>query len=914
MDELVSFGEWVQQRRKVLRFTRNQLAQRIGCAAVTIKKIERDERRPSRQIAELLAEHLQIPHQEQARFVRMARGEYITDLTAPEVMVRSRSDQPARASPTTAHNRPALPPQPTSFVGRVDELIALESLLAEPAIRLVILVGPGGIGKTRMALAAAERVMPGFAAGVCFVSLAAIEPTAADDALNPIVAALADALNLTLNSTDTSENQLITHLQNKAMLLVLDNFEHLLSSVPLLSRLLHNAPDIKLLVTSRMRLNLQEEWLFTLTGLTYPAPEATLVNTATALTHYSAVALFEQRVRQHRPDFDLVANAEAVIQICQLVEGMPLALELAAAWVTALPLADIAAEIQHSLDFLASPLTNVPDRHQSIRAVFDASWRLLSNREQALFPQLSIFRDGFTRQAAQAVTGISLQMLNALISKSLLRANQDRDRYDIHELLRQYGAAHLAATNQTDSLRQKHSMYYLTWLADREADLKGAAQLAALNEIEADFENVRVAWLWGAAHHKAAQIGAALQALYLFCTMRNRHRAGLELFKQALAHFRDEPRFAYLYGRLLCRRWSNLVDESIRQYGAGEFSQIEQFLVLARSRGDQAEEAFAMGLLAAKAHAAGDYAKALAISEERLKIYQQLGDRYSQPGILNSIAYWASILGRVKRFREATQQSLALFRAVGNQVGVSRSLILLGSYWLYYEGDLDQATAAYQEAVAIDVETGNHSQRAFSEVFVGWNYLFRGDFEQANEVGQRALETALAANTPLGQGAALSLLGQLNAIQGDYETGLKRASKALELTNNAAVIRFATYGQASNCAGLGDYARARQTLIPSLTQALAIPAPLRPLLWLPLVALILARDDQRPRRAVEVLALLRAHPASDGLAYLDRWPLLTELVVDLKSTLSPATYATAETRGSVLDLLEAGAHLLQELA
>jgi len=393
--EIVSFGEWTQKRRKVLRFTRNQLAQRIGCAPVTLKKIERDERRPSRQLAQLLAEHLQIPRPEQEKFVRMARGEYVAHLAAPEALpglLSARAEAVSSIPATPAHNRPPLPSQPTSFVGRVDELAALESLLAEPGTRLVTLVGPGGIGKTRMALAAAERAMPNFAAGGCFVSLAAIEPAAGDDdddALNPLVAALAEALNLTLNSADRPEAQLIAALQNQAMLLVLDNFEHLLARAALISRLLSQAPHIKLLVTSRARLNLQEEWLFTLTGLAYPAPEATPANLAANLTAYSAVALFEQRVRQFQPTFDLAANAEAVIQLCRLVEGMPLALELAAAWASALSLSEISAEIQRSFDFLATPLSNVPDRHQSIRAVFDASWRHLTREEQTIFQRLS---------------------------------------------------------------------------------------------------------------------------------------------------------------------------------------------------------------------------------------------------------------------------------------------------------------------------------------------------------------------------------------------------------------------------------------------------------------------------------------------------------------------------------------------
>ena len=936
MTEIVSFGEWTQKRRKTLDLTRNQLAQLIGCSPVTIKKIERDERRPSRQMAQLLASHLQIPSPEQDNFIRMARGEYVAHLATPHTMaasnspvslVSSVSSQPLPLMPVsgrTASILHPLPPQPTSLIGRQAELTTLDNLLAEPATRLVTLAGPGGIGKTRTTLALVERVMNNFAEGALFVSFAAVDPTEFGESLNPIVAGLAEALKLTFHGNDTPENQLITYLQNKEMLLVLDNFEAMLTRAELISRLLHSTPAIKILVTSRERLNLREETLFTLTGLTYPPPDTAPVDPtghpteadhpAANLTDYSAVALFAQRAGQHNADFDLETNAEAVTQICRLVDGMPLALELAAAWVTLLPLPDIATEIQQSLDFLETPLRNLPDRHQSIRAVFDASWHHLSAEERAIFPQLSVFRGGFTRQAGQAVTGISLRMLNTLISKSLVQVNKDRDRYEIHELLRQYGAEHLTAANQTDAIREAHSAYYLTQLTKAEADLKGQAQLTALDEIEADFENVRAAWQWASANHNAPLIGDALQALYMFCIMRNQQQTGVDLFKQAMAHFSDQARFGYLYGRLLCRRWSDVVLESVRQYGPGEFDLIEQFLADARSRNDEAEWAFGMALLAAQAHDNGDYVNALTISEERLKVYQSLGDRYNQADVWDSIAYWSFNVGQIDRAREATQQCLELNRALGNRIGLAGGLILLGSFWLFYAGDLAQAEAVYQEAAETDYETGNHSQRVFSEALTGWTHLLRGDIELAGDIGQTALETALEVNTPLGQGAALSLLGKLDAMHGAYETGLQQASEAQTLTSNIVVTGFAAYGMVANYIGLGDYDAARQILPPLLTFALSIRSPATALLWLPLTALILARADQRHERAVEILALTRAHPAGANLGFLNRWPLLVTLEADLKSTLSPEEYEAAEARGRALNLEEAGAHVLQELA
>ena len=320
MAEIVSFGEWVQKRRNQLSHTRKEFAQLVGCAPITIKKIERDERKPSVEMAELFAQHLQIPASEQEDFMRRARGEFVARFGLPEEMSLAEAQTVASAEEAPKHN---LPPQTTTFVGRTPELSQITEQLADPACRLLTILGAGGMGKTRLSIEVALGQVENFTDGVNYVSLAPIgsNPNETEDSLNPIVGALADTLEISFQGGTPPEQQLLNYLKRKEMLIVFDNFEHLLVTAVFLSNLLKHAPDIKILTTSRERLNLQEEWLFALHGLSFSIDQS-----------MSAVQLFAQRAKQVRVDFDLKIEEAAVLRICQLVEGMPLGLELAASW------------------------------------------------------------------------------------------------------------------------------------------------------------------------------------------------------------------------------------------------------------------------------------------------------------------------------------------------------------------------------------------------------------------------------------------------------------------------------------------------------------------------------------------------------------------------------------------------------
>ncbi|TLN07953.1 hypothetical protein FDZ74_12440, partial [bacterium] len=349
----------------------------------------------------------------------------------------------AAAGEPPGATRLALPVAPTAFIGRRSELAEIARLLDSFDVRLISLVGPGGIGKTRLALQSAHLSGDHFSHGACFIPLA---PLASPEF---ILQALANALTIPVSDRANLQQQVNAYLANKHLLLVMDNFEHLMDGAPLLTDLLQHAPGVKILVTSRERLNLDGEWVIEVSGLSYPWDEK-----EKELEQYSAVQLFLSSARRVTSTFTLTAaDRPFLVRICNRLEGMPLGLELAASWVRALSCREIAEEIERDLDFLTSPRRDVPESHRSLRAVFERSWGLLDDDERGLLRRISVFRGGFSREAAAAVAGASASMLARLVDHSLLRRAAS-GRFEIHELLRQYTAQKLAG-NPDEELRTR---------------------------------------------------------------------------------------------------------------------------------------------------------------------------------------------------------------------------------------------------------------------------------------------------------------------------------------------------------------------------------------------------------------------------------------------------------------------------
>ena len=419
------------------------------------------------------------------------------------------------------------------LIGRATELTVIRTRLLDPACRLLTLVGVGGSGKTRLALAAATNLLSEIEAGhfehgLFFVSLAPIQTAEA------LVSLVAQTLGFAFYEPDNPQQQLLAYLRRKNLLLILDNFEHLLppseetsaGALEFVTEILRDAPAVKILVTSRTRLNLQGETLSAVSSMRYPDSSTDL--SSADLVQYGAVRLFLETAQRVQPDYT-PSNDDlaAIVRICGQVQGLPLGILLAASWASMLTVTEILGQISdQSLDFLAIDWPDVPKRQRSMRAVFDHSWRLLTQRERQVFRGLAVFRGGFTWPAVQQVTGASLPELLALHNKSLLQRTP-LGRYELHELLRQFAAEKLDQfPDESQATHDRHAAYYADTLQDWAATLHGARQQTVLKEIETDLENARVAWQWAVAHQQITCLERAVDGLCRFYEWRWRYQEG----------------------------------------------------------------------------------------------------------------------------------------------------------------------------------------------------------------------------------------------------------------------------------------------------------------------------------------------------------------------------------------------------
>ncbi len=597
-----------------------------------------------------------------------------------------------------------LPRQTTTFFGREAELQTLHAFLADPAARLITIVGPGGMGKTRLALETARQQLAAFEHGVWFASLAKLASP------EEIVPATAQALQFSFYEGREPRQQLLDYLRNKSLLLVMDNYEHLLDGVDLVADVLQTAPQVKVLATSREPLRLVEEQLFPLSGLAFSREDV--------MEGDAAVQLFLERARHLRPDLTLKADDIAhITTICQQVEGMPLGLELAAAWADTLSLAEIAAELQGSLDLLESDLRNIADRHRSLRAVFEASWDRLQPGERRLFAQLSVFRGGFTRTAAKAICAPDVsrpafhRLLAALTRKSFLKHDMENGRYDIHELMRQFGAEKLAQeSNRETETRDHHCAYFCQALDDKTDDWKGGRQKEAMSAIEADIENMRAAWDWAVAHKYLAQLYQAAFILASFYRRNGRYLEGESAFRSAADMCRTvQPSDEQILTRAYLLFWLGsfisswpeqiaLIEECLSQMG--RLDQAD-----AKIKRPKAEMMYIAGFIAAEK---GEPEKGRQLLQKSLTLFQEIEDSFWQTEVLTA---FANVLATSCEYDLAEQyiaQSLNMQRQSHNQFGTVFNLASLG--YIYLNQSLyQQATQCFQEALTICRDLGGQS-------------------------------------------------------------------------------------------------------------------------------------------------------------------------------------------------------------
>ena len=822
MAETISFGNWIRQRRRALDLTQEEVAASIGCSISAIRKIEADERRPSHQVAALLADMLQIADPDRALFLKVARRELgfnrletldASELATPAPPVAAPVLAGAATTATTATNggpRSApsprnLPTPPTPLVGREIEVARISEILSGQECRLLTLTGPGGIGKTRLAIAAAESLVPRFADGVCFVPLAVV--TAPD----AICAAMANALGFRLRTAAEPKAQLASYLQSKQLLLVLDNLEHLLDGVGIIADVVQEALAVRVLATSRARLGLLGEWVLDIHGLGVPAPmHGVVAELPPSWERASAVVLFLQAARRADPEFVLRGeDYPAIVQICQMVEGIPLGIELAAAWVPALTCHEIASEIQRNLDFLATAAPNVPSRQRSLRAAFEHSWRLLTAEERNILQGLSVFSGGFTRKAGEAVAGASLLSLAALMAKSLA-VRIANGRYDLHETVRHYAAVKLEEAGEVAAVRQRHWQYFMGLAQEADAARNGPQHIALVDQMELENDNIQSALAYLTDHdlEEAWRFAGVLEAYWYRRPLREAERWLTRLVDLGMQAARPIPPALHARVLLILATFQVSLGDTMKMMhevlavGApglraahhgpcpgdawatkgvlgGGFAQSDAYFTearrLAKATNDKATLTTVLADQGECERYQGRYAQAIELYTTSLELAREIGRTDLIADRLYSLGIMALRQGDPQKALALIEPTLPVWEALHDQLGLASAQLLVARA-VTIQGDYERARAVIDEAEAILHDSGYRGSDHFVALLRGNVEYALGRVDTARQLYERAVALCADSFEPI----VMTLAQRGVACCALHQGNLPRARDAIE--------------------------------------------------------------------------------------------------------------------------------------
>jgi predicted ATPase/DNA-binding XRE family transcriptional regulator len=712
MPESISFGTWLRQKRRSLDLTQKAFADQIGCAEITVRRMEADGYKPSRELALTLFEKLGIPEPERSQWISFARG---------------MSSLPGKSIPRPNKPTSNLPVSLTSFIGREKEQQEVVGLIDKR--RLMTLIGSGGVGKTRLSLKVGEQVLANYDDGVWFVELAPI----LDPLLVPRTVAI--ALGLPDEPQRPIIDMLCDYLREKKMLIILDNCEHLLEACAhLTDTLLKRCPSLKILVTSREALGILGEAIYRVPSLGLPKLQPIL----DTFRNYESIQLFEERAQLVQFDFSLTReNASSVAQICHRLDGIPLAIELAAAKVGVFSTEQIAKQLDESFNVLAGGRRTDLPHHQTLRASIEWSWNLLTESEQRLMRQISVFTGGWTLEAARAVcVGDVLEMSNSLAKKSLIVINQEmghETRYRFHETIRQYANERLLESGETDLLRERHLNYFLRLAEEAELKLRGAEQIDWLNRLKVDHDNLRAALAWALSGNVETGLRLA-GAVWWFWRMSGYVREGCEWMSKILASpnamLRTRMRAKALHGAAFL--------ETIQHNPAKAQALFEESLALYTDLGDKHGVAIVLNGLGFLARRQRDWKAAPIFFDKALKIGWEIGNKHVIAGALEELGLIARRERNWVKARSIFEQFLAIEHELKNTTQIAKALFRLGSID-FAQGDVSVARARFEESLGLYRELDSKQFIAISLNELGNVARYEGDYEQASALYHESL-------------------------------------------------------------------------------------------------------------------------------------------------------------------------------
>ena len=683
MENSTSFGYWISRQRKALDLTQHALADLVGYSVATIKKIEADERRPSRQMAERLADYLSIPDDQRAIFIECARG------------LRSVDHLPLTSEPAPAPSAamPSNLPTPlTPLIGREDEIAAVRQVLSHLDTRLLTLTGPPGIGKTRLSIQVASELCTNFEDGIYFVPLA---PLTSPDL---VPRALTQILGI-------KETELINYIQAKPMLLVLDNFEHLLAAAPILVEVLQACPRLKILATSRSPLNVSGEHQYPVSPLSLPDPDRHL--SVETLAEYPSIALFVSRAQAVNPHFALTeANAFAVAEICSKLDGLPLAIELAAALCKLLKPQELLARLHHRLSLLSGGPTDLPPRQRTLRAAIQWSYDLLVEWEQIVFSRLAVFLGGWTLEAAEAIAAQAdhnpagnrdvFNALSALVDKSLVQKNEQNERqtrFTMLETIREFALEKLEQSGEIEAIRKRHTNFFLKLAEASEPALRGPQQQEWLDQLDEEHTNLNAALQWNLDQGNSETALRFAGALWRYWWVHGYLHEGFNWLEKALNQ--AEPSSTSWRARAL--NGAGILARSQGNYASAKIY-LEACLEIQKNLADQAGMASVLNSLGLLAYVQGDHLQAINLHEQALDYRRKMGDLRGIAISLNNIGLSAQEMGDFDKAEQLYRQSLDLSRQVGDTRGISAAILNLGSTMLD-QGLAEQAEVLLREGL-----------------------------------------------------------------------------------------------------------------------------------------------------------------------------------------------------------------------